>query len=984
MMNQILTEKEYQRFIIERLQKNGFVERKATKYDRLVAMDREMLFAFLRATQKDTVESLEKIYKDKFEETFVNYLNQQLTSNNGGLLYVLRHGIELSGKKIQLMYNRPATDFNPEATRNYAENRFTVMEEVWASDKERIDLVLFLNGLPIMTFELKCQASGQTHEDAIRQYREERSPKTRLFWFKAGSLVNFAMDLNEVYMTTKLDGDATYFLPFNMGRGEGINTGKGNPLFEDRYSVSYMWEDILTRDSIVELISRFMFVEKKIEKDESGKQKTKESQVFPRFHQRDAIHKILTDVRENHTSLNYLIQHSAGSGKTKTIAWLAHRLSSLHDKENVAIFDSILIVTDRVVVDRQLQNAIRQLEHKAGLIQVMDEDCTSVDLKRALDGNTKIIATTIQKFPYIVDSVKGMSSKKFAVIIDEAHSSTAGKNMGAVTQSLASEDGVPKDAEELITNEILKSGKQQNVSFFAFTATPKPTTLQLFGRTNQNGQNEPFHIYSMKQAIEEEFIIDVLQNYTEYDTYYKLNKEIETDPMFKNRKAKRKIAHIIDLEEDNITQRTEIIVEHFRSTVMQELGGSAKAMVVTSSREAAVRYKQEFENYIKRHKYTDIQALVAFSGKVEVAGEEFSEQKINGFAEKALPDKFKTDQYQLLLVANKYQTGFDEPKLCAMYVLKSLKDVSAVQTLSRLNRICPPFEKHTFVLDFVNKYEDIVKSFSRYYECTILANTVKPSDIYQLETEIEAYNILDPIDIDNFNDLLYSEKNTDKKSQTKMIFYINRAKEWIEKLEAEKQEQFIFKLRHFVRFYEFLLQASGFEDRELHKEYNFISYLLKFLKKNQAGKGFDLRGLVKATNFVQKKGEEHTKETVVANPFVKLAEASSISEDEEKKLSEIIQDINSRTGHNFDSDVVAKSMLQIKELLLKSQVLRESAKSNTEENFEFSFFSNVDQALEDGWEQNKDFFGMLLENEELKKQVLGIFVPEIYKELKKS
>ena len=557
----IVSEKEYQKFLIERLEKdNDFVVRKATNFDRYYAVDREMLFKFLNDTQPDTMDYLRKIYKDDLEETIVSFINAETTKTRGSLIEVLKHGIELSNQKIELMYTKPATTFNPELTKKYGQNIFSVMEEVWASDKERIDVVIFLNGLAIMAFELKCNAAGQSYQDAIYQFRTDRNPKTRLFRFKAGTLVNFAMDLEEVYMTTKLDGQATFFLPFNMGNGNGVTAGAGNPVFEDKYSVSYMWEDILTKDTILDLISKFIFVEVKEKVDEeNGKVKRSENLIFPRYHQLDVIRKILADVRENGTAQNYLIQHSAGSGKTNSIAWLAHRLTSLHDAHNKIIFDNVVIVTDRVVVDRQLQKAIMGMEHKAGLIRVMDDKCVSADLAIALNGNTKIIATTIQKFPYIVDSVANLKNKRFAVIIDEAHSSTAGKDMAAITMTLGSGEDTEADVEDMISSEIKRNGKQANVSMFAFTATPKPTTLQLFGRLNTKGQKEAFHVYSMKQAIEEGFILDVLQNYTEYSTFYKINKEIEEDPRCKTNEAKRQIARFIELHDTNIAQRVEVL-----------------------------------------------------------------------------------------------------------------------------------------------------------------------------------------------------------------------------------------------------------------------------------------------------------------------------------------------------------------------------------------------------------------------------------------
>lgn len=989
-MNNILSEKEYQSFILERLEKdNGYIVRDAKKYDRYYAVDREMLFKFLYDTQPEQMEVLSKIYKGDLEDTIVNYINQEVTKVRGSLLDILKHGIEISNQKLELMYTKPATSFNQELSALYEQNIFSVMEEVWASDKERIDLVIFLNGLAIMSFELKCNMAGQSYQDALYQYRTDRDPKNRLFLFKAGCLVNFAMDLNEVYMCTKLDGESSYFLPFNMGNGEGVYAGAGNPIFEDKYSVSYMWEDILQKDTVIEIVSKFMFLETKDEEDElTGKIKHKETVIFPRYHQLDVLRKVLGDVKVNKTAQNYLIQHSAGSGKTNSIAWLAHRLTSLHDTDNKIIFDNIIIVTDRVVVDRQLQKAIMGMEHKAGLIRVMDDKCNSEDLAIALRGNTKIVATTIQKFPYIVDSVSGLKDKKFAVIIDEAHSSTSGKDMAAVTMALGSGeiDTTEADTEDIIIDEINRHGKQDNVSFFAFTATPKPTTQQLFGKVNTKGQREAFHIYSMKQAIEEGFILDVLQNYTTYNTFYRINKEIEDDPKCKTNSAKRQIARFVELHDTNIAQRIEVIVEHFRNTVMQELGGTAKAMVITASRQGAVKYKQAFEEYIAKKGY-DMKALVAFSGKVKLPDDEteYTEAGMNGFTEDKLTKEFDKDDYQVLLVANKYQTGFDQPKLCAMYVLKKLKGVSAVQTLSRLNRICPPYDKHTFVLDFVNEYEDIQAAFAPYYTTTLLSNSVTPNAVYDLEAKVDAYAIIDPMDVDNMIEKLYETEIT-AKERKQIAFYLNKSKKLLENYEYIQQKEAVVSMRRMVRFYEFLIQVSSFEDAELHKKYKYITYLLAFINIKHPGGGFNLEGKIRATDFVQKKGKEHKGEKVVSQPIVKLptAEMFGLTEDKEKRLSEIIDEINSKTGKELNNDVAIKAMLQIRDILLQSDKLKASAKNNSVKDFEFSYFDDIDDALIEGLEQNQDFFSLLLSNDEIKHEVLGIFTDEIYRSLREA
>ena len=995
-MNRILTEKQYQRYIIDKLTDKsvGYIERTDANFDRYFAIDKELLFKFLEDTQKDEVAALRKIYKDKFEETLISFINSRITSTS--LIETLKHGVELSNVRLTLMYTKPATAFNKELNRKYEKNIFSVAEEIYAKDDERIDLVIFLNGFAVISFELKCNPSGQNYEYAIKQYRTERDPKSRLFLFKAGCIVNFAMDLEECYMTTKLNGMSTFFLPFNKGNGEGIDTGKGNPLNEEGFGVSYIWEDILQKDNLIEILSKFVFVERIETKDKNSKTKKKENIIFPRYHQLDCIRKTLSDVVENHTSQNYLIQHSAGSGKTYTISWLAHRLASLHDKDNKIIYDNIIIVTDRVVVDRQLQRAVSAIEHKVGLIKVMDDKCSTSDLKTALEGNTKIIATTIQKFLYIADIVQGLKSKTFAVIIDEAHSSTAGKDMAAVTKALGSDvdyenDAFQMDAEDIITDEICKHGKQSNVSMFAFTATPKPTTLALFGRFNTKGQQEAFHLYSMKQAIEEGFILNVLQSFTPYQTFYKINKEIEEDPKYKSNAAKRKIARFAMLHETNIAQRIEIIIEHFRNVVLADQPW-AKAMVVTGSRAEAVKYYRAFIEYVDRKGYVDVHPLVAFSGKIteKQLGESdstdkyYTESSINGFSEDFTPDKLDKENYQVLLVANKYQTGFDQPKLSAMYVLKKLTGISAVQTLSRLNRIYPPYDKKTFILDFVNTIEEIENAFKPYYTTTLLCNTVTPELVYELDSKIDSFYLFSLDDAETANKYFYDENMIPSKKEERITYYLSKANKAFKALNENQQRELYFTLRHFVRFYEFLLQVSSFTDVDLHKKYNFIVWLLPYLKIGTPGTGFDLKGKIQASSFYQKKGTEQKGSQLIGDPTVKLptAETFNLTEDEEQKLSDIIKEVNSKTGKSFDSDVALKAALQIRDLMRKNPDLVASAKTNTLNNFEFTYFTEIDDALLDGIQQNQEFYSLLLNDEALKKEVLGIFIKSIYEDLK--
>ena len=995
---QLKEKTDYQAYILEMLRdENGYQIRPATSFEAGYGMDTEVLFNFLEATQSDALVKLEKLYKDKTRQTILNYINNEINKKNRCLLDVLKHGVEFdNGVALNLMYRKPANSFNPKAEALYQQNVFSVMEEVYHTEGERIDLVIFLNGIAIFTFELKCNTSGQNYEDAIRQYKFDRDYKTRLLKFKAGCLAHFAMDLNEVYMCTNLKGASSFFLPFNKGCGTGINSGKGNPHNDNGINVSYMWEDILKKDTVLYLIDKIIFLQKTTKKNpDTGKRETKETLIFPRYHQFNAVRKLVADVMENHTDKNYLIEHSAGSGKTNTIAWLAHRLASLHDSEDNAIFDTICIITDRIVVDRQLQEAVLSMEHKPGLIKVMDDKCAAVDLADALNSNTKIIVTTIHKFLYIHDLVGEMKSKKFAVIIDEAHSSTAGSEMEAVTYALSESrklsDATPVSVEDddesmadIIEDEIERTGKQPNVSIIAFTATPKPTTLQLFGCLNEEGKKVAFDLYSMKQAIEEGFILDVLKNYVTYKTYFELNKAIEDDPELETIAAKRKIAKYIELHDTNIAQKVEIIIEHFKNNIMKELGGRAKAMVITSSRQSAVKYRNEFENYIAKHGYTGIRALVAFSGKVSLDGKDYTEPVMNGIAEEDLPEVFDSNSYQVLLVANKYQTGFDQPKLCAMYVDKKLRGVSAVQTLSRLNRICAPYDKKTFVLDFKNEYEDIQKSFAPFYTETVLAETITPSDIRAVEAQIDQYNFLDIDDIDLFNEYLYRDKRL-ARDKAKMWSLLDKALKIINKYTDLEKMEIRATIKRFIRFYSFLIQATCYESVDLHKKYNFLTYLVKEIEVGGGGNDFDIADKITASNFKQAKTGDTTHD-IESEPEVALPKPNPVYIDEQvkKKLSEIIDEINAAYNKNFDLDVASKSALQMRDLLLKNGHLRDSARNNSLRDFKFAYFDAVQDALLDGYEQNQDFFALLLDNEERKREIMQVFLEDVYKQLREE
>jgi type I restriction enzyme R subunit len=1004
--DQLQEKKDYQNLILEELRdRNGFTIRNAqTDWSAEYAMDIGMLFKFIEDTQSEALAKLHKFYGDKTEKTVVNYINREIMKSSRSLVDVFKNGVEFdNGVKIELMYRRPATSYNEKQSKLYNQNILSVMEEVYHKDGERIDLVLFLNGLAIFVVELKCNTSGQNYENAINQYKHERDYHTRLFAFKGGVFAAFAMDLNEVYFCTSLRGVNSFFMPFNMGMPKAADKpysiGKGNPHNENGINVSYMWENIWTKEKIILLIERFIFIEKKKTKNaNTGKVTLKETLIFPRYHQLRAIEKLTADIRKNRTSSNYLIEHSAGSGKTNTIAWLTHILASLHDTNDENIFNTIIVITDRIIVDQQLQEAIKGVDHKIGQLKVMDEKCNSSDLANALRGNTKIIVTTVHKFFYIIEnSILGsLKDKTFAVLIDEAHSSTEGDLMQAVTHVLAGgkvedipddtqdEEGDELSTEEKVKIERAKSGKQPNVTMIAFTATPKPGTIQLFGTLNDEGKKTSFDLYTMRQAIEEGYILNVLDNYVTWKTYFNINKTIEDDPELQSITAKRKIARFIDLHDTNISQKIEIIIEHFRQNIADSLGGTAKAMVVTSSRAAAVKYKLEFENYINKHGYTNIHALVAFSGKVTLNGETYTEAGINGFNEESLRDEFDKSIYQVLLVANKYQTGFDQPRLVAMYVDKKLKGVSAVQTLSRLNRICPPYDKRTFILDFKNKAEDILKAFAPFYEETELFDTIAPSDIRKLEEEIEFYDILTENDIDEFNDLLYLPKRTSKQKQ-RMWALLDTAAREVRKKNIEEQFAIRTTIRRFLKSYCFLIQATCYENIELHKRYNYLSYLVKELDI-KGGNDFDIADKITVSGFKQEQSGGMTNPNIESKPELKMNAPKPAQPEPEqlKMLSVIIEEINTIYGSKGDTNVRTKAAMQIRDILLKDERLKVSAKNNPFSDFKFTYKDSVSDALVSGYDENVDFYTLLLGNEELRDKITNVFMEEIYKTLRDS
>ena len=883
------------------------------------------------------------------------------------------------------------------------------MEEVWIDDASRIDLVLFVNGIAWAAFELKYQPDGSTWRDAVYQWTYERDHKNRLLEWQVGTVVNFAMDDEECHMATRMDGERTRFLPFNRGRGEGIACGKGNPVDDGSgdYPTHYVWDDVLSFGSVMELLTKFVFVSRKEEYDQvKDKRVLKEAVIFPRYHQRDALHRMLESVYERGSELNYLIQHSAGSGKTYTISWLAHRLSSLHGADGAQVFDTVIVATDRKVVDRQLQAAIKSLERTSGVVRVMGEDCTSADLSDALfEGKAKVVVTTLQKFLYVDELAGKLNDRRFAVIIDEAHNSTAGRNLMAIQNAVGGEKASEgEDVTDTYERLVRTHGKRDNMSVFAFTATPKARTLKLFGVVDPANPDmqRAFHTYSMKQAIEEGFILDVLKNYLEYRTYYQVSKAVEDDPLLQTTKAKREIARVAELDDTNINQRVGIIVEHFRNHVLGQcgLGGREKAMVVTTGREEAVRYRAALQAYIERHHYTDVRALVAFSGKVSITDEldgfkgtktakgwEYTEGGMNGFSDTKTAERFDTDGYNVLLVADKFQVGFDQPKLCAMYVMKTLRDVEAVQTLSRLNRVLPG--KKTIVLDFKNTCEDMERAFARYYTTTILSNTVTVSQLIEMESKLDGYDVIDDDDVEKYAAIVLgaTTKKLSQKDASKADMLVRRAKKRLESMyqgNVVMQGEFRMACSGFVRLYEFLSLASSFGDAEMEKKYGYVRDLLEILDTGGHG-GVSVKDKINFEQFTQREvGDTGTKDRAhPSDPMVQLAGVSArLTTDERDHLSEIIADVNARVGGGLDSDVAMVTGLQIKELLLKVEALKASAMANSEDDFSIAYYDSGEDVLYDGLQQNNQFFGEVLKDDELMRRLLGLYVHDVYRTLR--
>ncbi len=979
------------------LEQAGYVKANKKDYDADKALDLKTLIGFIKKTQPDEWKRYEVIYGDNSSKKFYKRFSEVV--NDFGLIHVLRYGIDDRGVNLRVCYFKPESTLNSLTLDRYRANVMSLARQFYYSTENAnsIDMVLSLNGIPIVAMELKNQFTGQSVENAKKQYIYDRNPRELCFNFNKRFLVYFAVDLYQVWMTTQLKGKDTYFLPFNQGSGgAGKVGGLGNPENPDGYNTAYLWQKVLRKDSLMNIIQRFLHLEVTKSKEiKNGKTRniTKKTIIFPRYHQLDVVTKLISHVQENGAGKNYLIQHSAGSGKSNSIAWTAYRLSSLHDDNNNNIFTSVIIVTDRRVLDSQLQGVIASFDHRRGVIETIDDKKNSQDLKNAINAGVKIIVTTLQKFPVIFDEVENTSGKRFAVIVDEAHSSQTGTSAQKLKTALADNDQALEefaqfenteesnraDFEDKLIEELQSHGKHRNLSFFAFTATPKEKTLEMFGQEQNDGTFHPFHIYSMKQAIEEGFIHDVLAHYMTYNTCFKIAKEISDNPELPESEATKAIKRYQSLHPYNLQQKTAVMVEYFRDVTRKKIGGKAKAMLVTASRLHAVRYYHEFKRYIEYKKYNNVDVLVAFSGTVKDGDNEYTEVGLNikkdgsKVSEKQLKETFHGPEFNILIVAEKYQTGFDEPLLHTMFVDKKLSGVKAVQTLSRLNRTRSG-KTETFVMDFVNEADDIRNSFTPFYKETVLDEEINVNLIYNTKILIREFYLYSQDDIEQFNIIYYSKKQSEHDLGKLASQFTRLIKQYLE-LDAEEQFKFKKAVRNFVKWYAYITQITRLFDKELHKEYNYLKYLAKVLP-NKSTEKVDLEDKIKLEYYRLDKSfegdiqlEEENENGLLVNP--KTLNVDKPKDPKDELLDVIINHINDRFSGIFDEGdkVIVETLFN--KILEQNSKLKRYAKKHNPEIFNTKLEEVFESAAHSCYAEQMGAFKKLFENAEFYNAIMS-------------
>lgn len=953
---------------------NGFEKRKPTDYDKELCLDKNLVLRFVQKTQDEQWRILLAHHGEFTEEKFFKRLGEEIKAR--GALDVLRNGIKDNGSFFSLAYFKPVTSLNEDTKVLYESNTFSVIRQVKYSlrNENSIDMVIFLNGFPIFTIELKNQLTGQSVQNALRQYKTDRDHNEPLMQFKR-CLTHFAVDTEEVYMTTKLAGLRTFFLPFN----KGSEMSAGNPPAKKKYKTEYLWEDIWTKDTILEIIGRFLCLQREEKIDANGKKRIEENLIFPRYHQLDAVRRLINDSKEHGAGKNYLIQHSAGSGKSNTIAWTAHRLADLHDAEDQKIFDSVVIITDRRVLDRQLQNTVAQFEQVRGVVKKVDKH--SSQLREALETGEKIIITTLQKFPVIVEDMGKLSGKNFAVIIDEAHSSQTGESAKSLKQvlTLDEQEEDSEDSEDFLIRQMQARGRQRNVSFFAFTATPKQKTLEMFGEKQFDGTFRPFSVYSMKQAIDEGFILDTLKNYTTYQMYFNLLKKVQDDPDYKKKKAQRLMVDFVGKHEVAIQKKIEIIADHFWESISREIDGKAKAMIVTRSRLHAVRFKIEMDKYLAKLNLP-IKTLVAFSGTVKDGNLEYTEAQMNKIQESQTAETFKEADYKFLIVAEKFQTGFDEPLLTAMYVDKKLSGVNCVQTLSRLNRTRPDKED-TFVLDFVNNTDDIKEAFQPYYTTTVLSEATDPNILHDLQRDILNYKLFDEREMGEFCAMYF--RNV---PPSELNAFLDHLVPRFGELDDEEKNACRKKLSEYLKKYAFIAQIISFSDSSLEKLYVFLRFYRRKLPITPETLPFEVLESIDLESIKIPKIGKTNIDLESADIMLEPIEGRDRgrNEDEETALSKIIKEVNERFGTDFnDEDRVILNNLTKR--LLESKALAGAVQNNNSlDAVKIKFDELFTKELVAMFRSNFDLYQKLDSNDDLKDYVNKKMFSYISKRLKEE
>lgn len=927
------------------------------------------IITFIKETQSEKYKALEEQYGANVDNQIVSNVARNLSKNK--TLHVLHHKIKDRGQALDLVYFQPANNKTHEHEEWYKKNRLAIVRQLQYSNrnKNEIDIVLFINGIPVVTMELKNALTGQNHHNAIKQYMKDRNPKGEAFLEFQRCLVHFAVGTEKVFMTTHLKGDSTFFLPFNKGL-ENLN--------DNGYATAYLWEDVLRKDSLLDLIQNFisMQTEKETYYDErtkSLKEKTSTKLLFPRFHQRRIVNRMLDAVREEGIGGRYLGQHSAGSGKSNSITWLAYRLSGFYQNYNddKALFDSTIVVTDRRVLDKQIQENIRQLDDTPGVVAYIDERKTSQDLKQAILDGKRIIVTTLQKFPIISETIAKLPNRNYAVIIDEAHSSQSGDAAGHMRKALSLEVAEKLESEEkslsdIIEDEIKSKGVQKNISFFAFTATPKPKTIELFGTVQENGTKEPFDIYSMEQAIKEGFILDVLKNYTSFKRYYKIVKRSEIpDKEYEKKKTVRLLGSYVDLQDHAIEKKARIMIEHFVSQTQNEIQGKARAMLVTRSRLHAVRFKRKFDDIMREMKLP-YGALVAFSGTVrdDETGMDYTEVNMNNLQGKiSIPEALKLPKYRILIVAEKFQTGFDEPLLHTMFVDKKLGGTSTVQTLSRLNRTTRGKDS-TMVLDFVNDPEMVQEDFQQFYGKNYMEeeHQTNPNALYDVQNKIDGYNLLYQNEIDAFANIFFRKGDNYEKLQPILNEVCRRYEEL---LDEDQQNDFKADAKSFVKLYSFLRGVITFTDIELEKYYVFLTALLKKLPYIKSSLPLDVLGEVELHSFkIQHKYTTDLELTSADGSMegMKPGGGGKSPEDELDLLTNIIKILNETFGLDLtDEDRV--DFERMKDRIYSNEELMSFFNPhNSKDNIQEKFNEEIDSELLNFINTKLEFYNKLSED----------------------